>query len=512
MNQTATFILTILCFFFTANTGFAQTNITLKSNIDIGEEAADIWGYVDQNNIEYAIIGGNDSTKIFSLENPNAPIQRYAVGGTNTIWRDMKSYGDYIYSIQDIHGSDGLVIIDMSSAPATITHSFWTPTLTVGSETDQFRRAHNLYVDEDGYLYVSGSNLGNQGVFILDLFTTPGDPIYVGAADLEYSHDVYVRDSLMYTSEIYAGHFGVYDISDRGNPVLLATQVTGRSFTHNAWLSDNSEAIFTTDEKSNAYVESFDISDLNNIAKLGRFRPLASQGTGVIPHNVHVLDDYLIISYYTDGVIIVDAAQPDNLIEVGSYDTWSGASTGFHGCWGAYPFLPSGLILLSDIESGLYVLDPTYVRACYLRGEVRDINTNAVIPSVDVRILSTDLNSEKTGNFGKYATGILTPGTYDVVYDHPSYANDTVRVTLSTGETMTVTVFLGEYAGPCPPNKTLTGSLVTNAEFANEWISSDGEISAGNALELHAHDSLMLDPNFEVSLGGELLLDSDGCD
>ncbi|MEZ4982763.1 MAG: hypothetical protein R2769_14490 [Saprospiraceae bacterium] len=43
---------------------------------------------------------------------------------------------------------------------------------------------------------------------------------------------------------------------------------------------------------------------------------------------------------------------------------------GFNGAWGAYPFLPSQTVLISDINSGLYVLQPNYVRACWLEGTV----------------------------------------------------------------------------------------------------------------------------------------------
>jgi hypothetical protein len=47
----------------------------------------------------------------------------------------------------------------------------------------------------------------------------------------------------------------------------------------------------------------------------------------------------------------------DWLIEVASYDTYapSDADT-FNGAWNIYPYLPSGNILVSDIDGGLFVL------------------------------------------------------------------------------------------------------------------------------------------------------------
>ena len=503
----------IACLIGLPSEAFCQTNknITLLSNTSLGEGASDIWGFVDTNDVEYAIIGGRTTTRIYSLENPASPTLRVSVPGTNTTWRDMKSFGDYVYAIQDINGSDGLLIFDMSGAPTTISHSFWTPTLTVSGSSGLFRRAHNLYIDEDGYLYIAGSNLGNQGVLIFDLFTTPGTPIHVGSADLAYSHDVFVRDSVMYASEIYEGHFALYDVADRSNPMLVATQVTEEQFTHNGWLSDDSQILFTTDEVSNAYVESYDISDLNNISRLDQFRPLATLNAGVIPHNVHVHNDYLVISHYSDGVVIVDAAQPDNLIEVGNYDTYTGSSTGYSGCWGAYPFLPSGVILASDRSTGLYVLNPTYLRACYMRGTVRDINTSATINNVDVQILSTDLNEAITDNFGTYQTGIVTPGTYSVVFSHNAYPIDTIQVVLVNGETAFIDVFLGDYTGPCITDRTITGPLTTAAEFAKETISADGTIASGEYVEMRANESITLTAGFEVSEGGAFVIDTVGC-
>jgi len=80
-----------------------------------------------------------------------------------------------------------------------------------------------------------------------------------------------------------------------------------------------------------------------------------------VPHNTHVIGNYLITSYYTDGVTIVDTSDPYNLIEVAYFDTspqYQG--DGYYGCWGAYPYLPSGLILATDRQNGLHVLTTPY--------------------------------------------------------------------------------------------------------------------------------------------------------
>jgi hypothetical protein len=74
-------------------------------------------------------------------------------------------------------------------------------------------------------------------------------------------------------------------------------------------------------------------------------------------HNVFVLGDYVHISYYEDGYVVLDVSDPTNPEFAGQYDTHPQASTGnYTGAWGCYPYLPSGNVLISDMVTGLYVL------------------------------------------------------------------------------------------------------------------------------------------------------------
>ena len=67
-------------------------NIELVSNITMGESSSDIWGYVDDNGIEYAIIGTRNSTRIFSLADPTNPELKASIPGVSSSWRDIKTY------------------------------------------------------------------------------------------------------------------------------------------------------------------------------------------------------------------------------------------------------------------------------------------------------------------------------------------------------------------------------------------------------------------------------------
>lgn len=412
------------------NPSFAQDyNLELIGNLDYTEWGSDIWGYVDQNGTEYALMGTQEGTAVISLQNPSNPVEiAFFQGGTND-WRDLKTFGEYAYITTE--AEDGILILDLSDVSnGNIGSDFFQPIYQGPLVSGQLLTIHNLYIDENGFCYIAGSNLNNGGVLIYDLNPDPENPVLVGAAEDIYSHDVYVRNDTVWSSNINDGHFSVIDVSDKTNPITLAYQETSFNYTHNAWLSDSGQFLFTTDELPNANIDAYDVSNTNNIERLDTWVPSDTEGTGVIPHNVHVYNDYLVISYYTDGVKIVDAHRPSNLVEVGSYDSYQGES-GFFGCWGAYPFLPSGLVLGSDINSGLLVLAPTYQRACYLEGTV--INADNGLPLNNVSIVVSSGLEEVTSSNGEYATGQVTPGTFQVTYSKVGYLPQTVDVVLENG-------------------------------------------------------------------------------
>ncbi|MBT8229397.1 MAG: choice-of-anchor B family protein [Bacteroidia bacterium] len=411
-------------------------NIDLVSTTSILETGNDVWGYVSPEGIEYAIIGSVDATYIYNLSDPVNPRQVVRVEGTYSTWRDMKTWNEHLYVTTDA-GGDGLLIVDLTSLEDSIRHKFWRPDLTVGTEISRLRQAHNIYIDENGYAYLAGPNVmssrDDRGAIILDLNEDPWNPVHVGSQTRAYAHDLFVRNNIMYASELYEGELGIYDVTDKANPVFINSTPTSFDFTHNAWPSDDGNYVFTTDERGNAYVDAFDISDINDIKLIDSYRPLETEGRGVIPHNAHYHNGFLVTSWYTDGIVVVDANKPDNLIKVGSYDTYSGPDGGFEGCWGAYPFLPSGLILASDRSNGLFVLQPKYERACYLEGLVTDIETGLPINGVTVEIIADQLNDGETDATGNYKSGIATDGLYTVRYSHPDYIPEELKVTLEHG-------------------------------------------------------------------------------
>lgn len=408
---------------------FSQVNIDSVGHIDYDALHStvlnDVWGYVDEENNEYALVGGVKGTGVVDVTDPANANEIFWEPGMESVWRDLKTFGDYAYVTTE--ALNGLLIIDLSPLP---TSTALTTSYYFGPTGQGWQSAHNLYVDSLGYAYIFGANRGNGGVIILDVATDPLNPIEVGVFDDWYVHDGYVLGDTMYLAHINDGFISIVDITDRANPVLLGTKDTPNNFAHNIWTSADGQYAYTTDELPYSYVTAYDVSDPTNIVEVDRIQ--SSPGVGTIPHNAHVMGDFVITSHYSDGVIIHDVTYPYNMVEVGEYDTYPAQTVDYEGCWGAYPYLPSGLLLATDRSEGLFLLSPTYMQAAYLEGIVTDATTNAPIDLVEVTIQGDDQPASSNVT-GFYAAGILTAGTYDVTYSKIGYYPQTISVNLSTG-------------------------------------------------------------------------------
>ena len=423
-----------------ASISFSQLNINLIANYPFPAsrgEVTDIWGYVDELNNEYAIVGLENGVAIVDISTPSTPLEVFYTPGPNSGWRDIKVWKDVAYITNENTG--GLMLIDMTKLPGgTIVAG---DVSSYGGVTYPFTKAHNIYVDENGIGYVVGADNGIGGVIILDLGTDPLNPVQIGRYEDYYVHDLMVRGDTLWGGCINDGFFVAVDVSDKSSPVTLAIHNTPSLNAHNCWISDDGKYLFTTDERSDAYIAAYDVSNLSNITELDRIQ--SSPGENVIPHNTFYLNGYVITSYYRDGVIIHDVSNPSNMVEVGNYDTSPAFSgNGFNGCWGVYPYLPSGLIIASDIENGLFVLGPTYVKGAYLKGNVTDSVSGAMLDGVAVIIDTTNITAN-TNVLGDYETGIGVPGIYDITYSKYAYETKTIEnVTLTANTTDTIDVEL----------------------------------------------------------------------
>jgi hypothetical protein len=178
----------------------------------------------------------------------------------------------------------------------------------------------------------------------------------------EYIHDCRVRNDTMYACNIYdpPGTVSVINVANKDNPTTITSWVNNPNpFPHNCALYPGRTYILTTDETStpNGKLKIWNISNLSNVTLITTWMP--TNITTAIVHNVELYGNYAVIAHYAAGVRIVNVSNPAAPQEVAWYDTYpTNNSANFNGCWGVYMF-PSGKIIASDRQTGLYVLRPT---------------------------------------------------------------------------------------------------------------------------------------------------------
>ncbi|MCF8276856.1 MAG: choice-of-anchor B family protein [Flavobacteriales bacterium] len=417
---------------FSAQAVWAQDafNTTELGHLAYTEDLSEVRGAF-HNGHEYALVGVYNGFSIVDVTDPTTPTEVFFAPGANSIWRDPFYHNGYAYCVNETSG--GLLIVDMSPLPGS------TNLTSVSYSGSQFpwTKAHNMFVDtEADKAYIFGSNNGVGGALILDI-SNPTSPTELGRWNDHYIHDGFVRGDTLWAACLEQGSF-VVDVSTPSNPVVLANWDTPSQFSHNIWPSDNNEHCFTTDEVNSGFVAAYDMSNLNNVVETDKVRhPLTE---GVIPHNTHFINDYIVTSHYRDGLVIHDVSDPSNIILTGYFDTSPFSGGGFNGAWGAWPYLPSGNILIADIEEGLFIVGPDYVRAARLQGNVTEFGSGSVLNAVQIDVVGTGL-TDVTDLFGDYATGTATAGTYSVTFQKGGYLPQTINgVVLTNGATVTLDV------------------------------------------------------------------------
>jgi choice-of-anchor B domain-containing protein len=352
--------------------------------------ANDIWGFVDKNDDrEYAIIGLRNGTAVIDVTDPQNPSEVGTVPGLQTVWRDIKVYQfrdeaagrwkAYAYVTADAV-NQGFQIIDLTGLPSSV---------SLAATINDFASAHNIYManvdygtgvplpGQQAFAYILGSNLQNGAFRILDL-SDPVAPTLATAPPLGtgYVHDatsVIIDDARV--SDCAAGHdpcellidynentVDFWDVTDKSSPLKLSSlSYPNASYTHSGWWSKDKRFVYVQDELDeknralNTRLVVLDLADLTNPQVAGTW----TGPTKAIDHNGFTLEDEYYMSNYRRGLTVLDLTTPANPTEKLFFDTFLSPAendAAFNGAWGTYPYLPSGTILVSDIEGGLFLL------------------------------------------------------------------------------------------------------------------------------------------------------------
>lgn len=319
----------------------------------------EVWGWYDPaTEREYAIIGSSIGTHFFDVTDPAQASQVDFVPGVgNMIHRDFKNKDQFLFIVSDEHAGN-VQVVDMSYLPDSVHLVYESDTL--------FQRAHNIWVDGD-HLYACIPRYGNPttlvgGLAMYDI-ADPANPTLIQTYN-QYNniHDIYTRNDTAYLHSEQRGMY-IVDFTDPANPQTLASleSYPFQGYNHSGWLSESGETYVFIDETHGTPVKLLNVSDFSNLTLTNYLLPgmdITNVPGNSIGHNPLVLGDYVFVSYYYDGVRVFDISDQQLPTEIGYYDTYPEANVAsYHGNWGVYPFLPSGHILASDMQHGLFVLE-----------------------------------------------------------------------------------------------------------------------------------------------------------
>jgi hypothetical protein len=179
-----------------------------------------------------------------------------------------------------------------------------------------------------------------------------------------YVHDMFVRNDTIYASTGWQGlHVLVLDSNNIFQHLGSYAGYPAAGYNHSSFLTDNGKYLVFCDEvPSRLPIHLVDVQNFGNIQPIKTFKP----HTFTTPHNPYVIGNkWAVVSCYQDGLHIYDISNPSLVSHAGFFDTYpqAGANAGkydentYKGNWGAYPFLPSGIIIANDMQNGVFILD-----------------------------------------------------------------------------------------------------------------------------------------------------------
>jgi hypothetical protein len=152
----------------------------------------------------------------------------------------------------------------------------------------------------------------------------------------------------------------LWDVTNKSAPALLsATGYPEARYTHSGWPTEDQRFIVVHDSSMRCGSPRFPALHARHRPARAGIQSSYSGPSTTIDHNGYTKGNRYYVAHYRRGLVVFDITDPNLLREVGSLDTFLQPADNiaeFDGAWGVYPFLPSGNILISDIDNGLFVM------------------------------------------------------------------------------------------------------------------------------------------------------------
>ncbi len=359
---------------------FSCQNIDLMGHLDLtkigGGQGSDSWGWKHESSGRYfALVGRSNGTSFVEITDPASPVFLGELPTTrgSSAWRDIKTYNNYAFIVADTINNHGMQVFDLTRLlnVANKPETFTTDDLYDGGD---FQFAHNIVINKDsGFAYLVGGNTCSGGLHMVNI-QNPTNPTFAGCFGADgYTHDA---QCLTYAGpdQDYQGReicfasnedtVTVVDVTVKNNPRQLSrTGYKGSQYTHQGWLTEDQRYFVIDDELDewrdavNTRTLVMDFKDLDAPVFKGFHE---SEGES-IDHNQYIVGAHTYQANYSRGLRILELGDlgESEMKEVAYFDTYpEGEGVGFPGAWNVYPFFDNGMVIVSDINRGVFILKP----------------------------------------------------------------------------------------------------------------------------------------------------------
>lgn len=345
----------------------------------------DIWGWTNPDTgVDYAIVGMDGGTSFIDLSNPNSPevIGYLPTRTVSSSWRDIKTFKNHAFIVSEA-SDHGMQVFDMMQLTDLL--SFSTLEETASYTDHSLGNAHNVFINEDSDVaYVVGATSDDcsaGGLHMVDI-SDPSNPNFAGCFSGDgYTHDVqcvnyddgpdgdYLEKEICFASN--ENDVAIIDVTDKSNArVISKIRYPNPGYTHQGWLTEDKKHFLIDDETDELCVFGgilsgsksvktrtiiADVSNLDSPNVVG----IHEGSSKAIDHNLYVKGNYVYQANYRAGLRVLDLSSvaDGTLTEKAYFDVYPGSdSNEFNGAWSNYPFFDSGIVVVSGIEQGLFVL------------------------------------------------------------------------------------------------------------------------------------------------------------
>ncbi|MEK7729781.1 MAG: FlgD immunoglobulin-like domain containing protein [candidate division KSB1 bacterium] len=359
---------------------------------------------------------GGRNVYLYDVSNPQTPQALATILSTGSVY-DVQIHGKYLYlAVQNQNYIDVFDILDPRK-PVLVNH--FQPSGSDRISPHTFCVAGNVMYVTDNFTSVAIYDITDKRKFVRKL-------TYTGPFGT--SHDNTIIRGKWYGAFIFSpAGLGYFDVTNPFAPRELAKIQYPGAGTHYAWPTEDERYILTADEIG-ATPHSLKIWDTQPAGQLTLAAEYDARTGGTI-HNVYVRGRYAYMSYYCDGVRIVDLIDPTKPKEVASYNiAGAGNCSGYDSVWGMYPF--SRYIYVSDMKRGLYVFNFDQHVAANFTGTVTNALTSAPIAGAYVYFID-EYPTTRSTNAGAYEIPWFKDGVVRVAAEASGYFADTASVNIS---------------------------------------------------------------------------------